>query len=103
MLKLTPEKTFDGRPPINYMIRIFEVTSMIFCDSICFVKLDCVGINLDKRVKEDEEEGPLFLSSSLDRYCIISKYSFQVKKSFWIIYKDLLLNAPGTLVFNSLF
>ena len=48
MLKFTPEKAFDGRRLINYMIRIFKVMSMDFCDSMCFVKPDCVRINLDK-------------------------------------------------------
>ena len=48
MLKFTPEKAFDGRRLINYMIHIFKVMSMDFCDSMCFVKPDCVRINLDK-------------------------------------------------------
>ena len=48
MLKFTPEKAFDGRRLINYMIRIFEVMSMDFCGSMCFVKPGCVRINLDK-------------------------------------------------------
>ena len=68
-----------------------------------FVEPDCVSINLDKWVKKDEEEGPLFWSSSWHRCCIISKYSFQVEKSFWNIHNDLSLSAPGTLVFNNLF
>ena len=63
MMKFTSEKAFDGRRLINYMIRIFEVMSMDFCDSMICVEPDCVRINLDKRVKKDEEEGPLFLSS----------------------------------------
>ena len=29
--------------------------------------------------------------------CVISKYSFQVKKSFWNIHNDLSLMALGTL------
>ena len=29
--------------------------------------------------------------------CVISKYSFQVKKSFWNIHNDLSLIALGTL------
>ena len=82
MLKFTPEKAFDGRRLINYMIRIFEVMWVDFCDSMCFVKPDCVSINLDKWVKKDEEERPLFLSSSWVRCCIISKYSFQVEEKF---------------------
>nr|XP_058943701.1 uncharacterized protein LOC131771856 [Pocillopora verrucosa] len=41
-------KAFDGRRFINYVIRIFEVMSMDFCDSVCFVEPDCVSINLDK-------------------------------------------------------
>ena len=88
MLKFTPEKAFDGRRLINYMIHIFKVMSMDFCDSMCFVKPDCVRINLDKWVKKDEEEGPLFLLFSWDKCCIISKYSFQVKKGLWNIYKS---------------
>ena len=39
MLKFTPEKAFDGRRLINYMIRIFEVMSMDFCDSMCLWNL----------------------------------------------------------------
>ena len=35
----TPEKAFDGRRFINYMIRIFEVMSMDFCDSMCLWNL----------------------------------------------------------------
>ena len=35
MSKVTSEKAFDGRRLINYMIRIFEVMSMDFCDSMC--------------------------------------------------------------------
>ena len=31
------------------------------------------------------------------RCCVISKYSFQVKKSFWNIHNDLSLIALGTL------
>ena len=88
MLKFTPEKAFDGRRPINYMILILKVMSMDFCGSMCFVKPDCVRINLDKWVKKDEEEGPLFLLFRWDKCCIISKYSFQVKKGLWNIHKS---------------
>ena len=35
----TPEKAFDGRRFINYVIRIFEVMSMDFCDSMCLWNL----------------------------------------------------------------
>ena len=88
MLKFTPKKAFDGRRLINYMIRIFEVMSMDFRGGMCFVEPDCVSINLDKWVKKDKEEGQLFLLSSWDKCCIIGKYSFQVKKSFWNIHKS---------------
>ena len=39
MSKVTSEKAFDGRRLINYMIRIFEVMSVDFCDSMCLSNL----------------------------------------------------------------
>ena len=49
-LEFTPEKAFDGRRLINHVIRIVEVLTMNFCDNMCYMEPDCVGINLYKRV-----------------------------------------------------
>ena len=59
MLKFTPENAFDGRRLINYMIRIFEVMWVDFCDSMCFVKPDCVSINLTLIwIRKEDNFGP---------------------------------------------
>ena len=49
-LEFTPVKAFDGRRLINHVIHIVEVLTMNFCDNMCYMEPDCVGINLYKRV-----------------------------------------------------
>ena len=48
-MEFRPGKVFDGKRLINHLIRIAEVKVAKFCESVCYIKPDCVSINIEKR------------------------------------------------------